>query len=91
MFQVEPIAWLRSLESPTLDWLLQGVSQLGYTPVYAGLIMVLAFGFRLRPSFAVLTTLLLCGLMTEALKSGLALPRPSDLEATPDSPSSWQR
>lgn len=81
LFQTEPIIWLQGFASPALTWLMTTVTLLGYTPVYAALILVLAFGIRLRPSLGVLVALLLTGILTEGLKNGLALPRPGDIDA----------
>jgi membrane-associated phospholipid phosphatase len=81
MFQAELVLWLQSLESPGLTWLLSAVTLLGYGPVYVVLILTLAFGVRLRPSLAVLVALLLSAVLTEALKSGFALPRPNEIDA----------
>jgi len=81
MFQIEPILWLQSFASPVLTWLLSAVTMLGYTWVYVALILSLAFGLRLRPSLSVLLALLIAGTLIGALKNGLALPRPSDIDA----------
>ncbi len=69
--------WLQALESPALTWLMVGVSRLGEGQAYVGLIIVLAFGVRLRPGLSVLLALLIGGIAIDALKNGLALPRPS--------------
>lgn len=87
MFQTEPILWLWTLGSPAITWLMWAVSQLGYTPVYTGLVLLLAFGFRLRPALGVLLALLLAGLGTDALKTTLALPRPVDVDERLSRPS----
>ena len=50
MFQAEPILWLRSFESPAVNMLMGWVSLLGYSIVYSILIMILAFGYRVRPT-----------------------------------------
>ena len=81
MFQVEPILWLQAHSSTALSWLLSAVTLLGYAPAYVAAILTLAFGFRLRAGLSVLVSLLVCGLLTEGLKNGLALPRPSDVDA----------
>lgn len=81
MFQAEPIIWLQTFASPSLTWVMSAITSLGYTPVYIALGIVMVFGFRLRPSLGVVLALLLSGILTESLKSGLALPRPSDVDA----------
>ncbi len=80
MFQVEPILWLQGFSSAGLTWLMWAISQLGYTPVYAALILGLAFGVRLRAALGVLFALLVVAVLTDALKNQLRLPRPSDVD-----------
>ncbi|UCF06550.1 MAG: phosphatase PAP2 family protein [bacterium] len=81
MFQIEPILWLQSFESPVVTWVLSAITKLGYTPVYIALVICLVFGLRLRPGLSVLLALLIAGILTDGLKSGLTLPRPSDIDA----------
>lgn len=81
MFQVDPNLWLQSLASPFLTWLMIGISQLGLTPFYVVLIVVLGFGVRLRPTLGVMLALLMAGLGTHAAKTGFELPRPVDVDA----------
>jgi membrane-associated phospholipid phosphatase len=81
MFQTEPILWLQAHSSAALTWFLSAVTLLGYAPTYVAAVLTLAFGFRLRAGLSVLLTLLVCGLLTEGLKNGLALPRPSDVDS----------
>lgn len=80
MFQAEPVLWMQSFASPALTWLMGWATQLGYTPVYVGLVLLLAFAVRLRPALAILLALLLAGIATHGLKSGIAFPRPSHVE-----------
>ena len=80
MFQIEPVLWLQSLESPGLTWLMSTISLLGYTPVYGTLLVVLIFGVRLKQSLFVFVAILICGLLTDGLKRGLMFPRPSDVD-----------
>lgn len=80
MFQAEPVLWMQSFASPALTWLMGWVTQLGYTSVYVALVLFLAFAVRLRPALAVLLALLLAGIATEGLKTGVAFPRPSDVD-----------
>ena len=86
MFQTDYVIWLQSLGSPIVTWLLYIVTLLGYPLAYMALIMTLAFGVRLRPSLAVLLGILLTGISTEAMKTGFALPRPSDIDARVQEP-----
>ena len=80
MFQVEPILWLQSLGSAPVTALLSLVTLLGYTPVYVTLLLLMAFAVRLRPSLAVLGGVLVCGLLTEAVKDAVAYPRPDEVD-----------
>ena len=80
MFQIEPTLWLQGYQSTAMTWLMAGITLLGYTPVEIGFVIILAFGFRLRPGLGILLALLLCGVVTESLKSAFALPRPSDVD-----------
>lgn len=80
MFQIEPILWLQSLESAGLTWLMSTITLLGYTPVYALLIISVTFGVRLRQGIFVLLAMLIAGIMTDGLKRGLKFPRPSDID-----------
>jgi membrane-associated phospholipid phosphatase len=81
MFEVDPNLWLQSFASPWLTALMLAVSQLGHEWFYIAVIVVLAFGVRLRPTLGVLLAVLLAGLATNAAKSGFELPRPSDVDA----------
>ncbi len=80
MFQVEPVLYLQSLESPALTWLMTTITTLGYTPVYAGLLTIVMFGFRLKHGIFVFATMLIGGILTDGLKRGLEFPRPSDVD-----------
>lgn len=81
MFQTDINLWLQTFSWPPVGWLFTGVSLLGYTPVYVALLLVLAFAFRLRPSFAVMGGVLLAGLLTDAAKDSVAFPRPDDVDS----------
>jgi hypothetical protein len=81
VFQTDINLWLQTFSWPPVGWLLTGVSLLGYTPVYVGLLLVLAFAFRLRPSLAVMGGVLLAGLLTEAAKDSVAFPRPDEVDS----------
>jgi len=76
MFQIEPVLWLQSFDSAFVSWFFQTVTNLGYTWVYIILIMFLAFAVRMRPALVILVCVLLTGIMTDALKTGLGMPRP---------------
>ncbi len=81
MFQVEPVLWLQSFASTPLTAFFWAVTLLGYLPVYAALLLTLAFAFRLRPSLGVLGGVLVAGLLSEGLKDAVAYPRPDEIDA----------
>lgn len=81
MFEVAPNLWLQSFATPWLTWLMQAVSLLGQEGIYAAAVLVLGFGLRLRPMLGVMLALLLTGLGTHAIKDGLGLPRPVQVDA----------
>lgn len=81
MFEVDPNLWLQSFATPWLTWLMQAVSLLGQEWFYAAAVLVAGFGLRLRPMLGVLLALLLTGLGTHAIKDGLGLPRPVQVDA----------
>ena len=80
MFQVEPILWLQSLESTGLTWLLTAVTTLGYTPVYAIMLTILVFGFRIKEGLFVFLTMIIAGISIDGLKRGIMFPRPTDVD-----------
>ena len=74
MFQIEPILWLQSLESPGLTWLMRTVSALGYESTYAAILIILIFGIRLKQGMFVFICLLVAGIMVNGLKDGIQFP-----------------
>ncbi len=80
MFQTEPVIWLQSFRSDALTWIMQGISVLGQDTMFLVLALVVIFGVDHRKGFAVLLTLLWVALLTAAVKSFFALPRPSDAD-----------
>jgi len=80
MFQVDPILWLQSFESPWLTWLMSTLSLLGHTPFYGTLIFIIMYGFNLRKGLLLFLALVIAGLFTDSLKTGLKFPRPSDID-----------
>lgn len=81
MFEVDPNLWLQSFAAPRLTWLMQAVSPLGQEWFYAAVVLMAGFGLRLRPMLGVMLALLLTGLGTHAIKDGLGLPRPVQVDA----------
>lgn len=81
MFEVDTNLWLQQFDSPwVLAWM-QVVSEAGRSWVYSIVLLVLAFGFRLRPMLGVMLALVLAGMVTDTVKQGFALPRPSEVDA----------
>ncbi|NNE28554.1 MAG: phosphatase PAP2 family protein [Saprospiraceae bacterium] len=81
MFQVEPVLWLQSLESPSLTWFFSTITNLGYTRIYIMVLIAVMFGLHLRKGLFVFLTIVVCGLFTHAMKNGFQLPRPSDIDS----------
>jgi membrane-associated phospholipid phosphatase len=82
MFHIDPILWLQSWSSPTLTWVMNVVSLLGYTRAYVAMTMALGFAYRLRPALALLLLLALSAVLTDTAKTVTALPRPDRLDRT---------
>jgi len=80
VFQTEFNLALQSAGSPPVTWLLEAVTLLGYAPVYVVLLVTLVFAVRLRPGLAVVGSLLLTGLVTDAAKNAVAFPRPDEVD-----------
>ncbi len=82
MFQTQWHLWLQ--HTFDADWFLsvmQFISLLGYEMAYTALILVCAFGARLRAGLCVMLAVLLMACTTHAIKQSAALPRPSDVDA----------
>ncbi len=80
MFQIEPILWLQSFDSPGISWLMSTVSSLGYSSFYGALIIAIIFGLKLKKGLVIFMAMVVCGLLTHGMKSGLKFPRPSDID-----------
>lgn len=81
MFETNLIQWLQHFDAPWLLAAMSGLSTLGTSSVYMVAFIVLAFGIRLKPMLGVLLALTIAGAATGAIKQGLALPRPSEIDA----------
>jgi membrane-associated phospholipid phosphatase len=81
MFQVDPIIWLQTFESPFLTWLMGTITWLGYTPVYATILIVIFFSINLKKGFYIFLAMLIGGVIVDGMKRGLKFPRPSDLDS----------
>ena len=76
MFDLEPIIWLQSWESPALTGLMNGISLLGYTRAFVVFATILLFGFGRRAAVALLVLIALNGAITDIAKTAAATPRP---------------
>lgn len=82
MFQTHWHLWLQqTFDSGWMLSLMQFISLLGYEMAYTALILLCAFGARLRAGLCVMLAVLLMACATHAIKQGAALPRPSDVDA----------
>jgi membrane-associated phospholipid phosphatase len=76
LFEIHPIVWLQSWASPTLTAVMNGISLLGYTRAYVAIVVLLAFGFRLRAAVPLLVLVALSGAVTDIGKTVAEMPRP---------------
>lgn len=79
MFQTEPILALQSL-----DWLrfpMWFVSQLGYTPIYIGVMLIIVYMIDFRKGFVLIQVVSWNGLLTDLCKGFFALPRPDAVDS----------
>lgn len=82
MFQTQWHLWLQhTFDSGWVLSLMQFISLLGYEMAYTALILVCAFGARLRAGLCVMLAVLLMACATHAIKQSATLPRPTDVDA----------
>ncbi|HDS1038890.1 TPA: phosphatase PAP2 family protein [Stenotrophomonas maltophilia] len=82
MFQTQWHLWLQhTFDASWVMAVMQFISLLGYEMAYTALILVCAFGIRLRAGLCVMLAVLLMACATHAIKQSAALPRPSDVDA----------
>ena len=82
MFQTQWHLWLQhTFDAGWFLSVMQFISLLGYEMAYTALILVCAFGARLRAGLCVMLAVLLMACATHAIKQSAALPRPSDVDA----------
>ncbi|HDS0949752.1 TPA: phosphatase PAP2 family protein [Stenotrophomonas maltophilia] len=82
MFQTQWHLWLQhTFDASWVLAVMQFISLLGYEMAYTALILVCAFGIRLRAGLSVMLAVLLMACATHAIKQSAALPRPSDVDA----------
>jgi len=80
VFELDPILWLQSWESPVLTGVMNGISLLGYTRAFVVFATVLVFGFGQRAAIALLVVIALNGALTDIAKTAVATPRPDWVE-----------
>jgi membrane-associated phospholipid phosphatase len=76
------ILWLQSWSSAPLTIGLNAVSLLGYTRVYLFIALVIAVAVRFQTGAALLLTLAMTAVLTDAAKSAASLPRPDAVDAS---------
>lgn len=81
MFEVDANLWLQQFQAPWFVLLMELMSELGRSWIFTPILVLLAFGVRLRPALGVMLALVLVGAVTDSVKMGLALPRPSEVDA----------
>ena len=82
MFQTQWHLWLQhTFDAGWFLSVMQFISLLGYEMAYTALILVCAFGARMRAGLCVMLAVLLMACATHAIKQSAALPRPSDVDA----------
>jgi len=81
MFEVDANLWLQQFQATWFRLLMDGMSELGRSWVYTPLVVVLAFAVRLRSALGVVLALAVAGMVTDTIKTGAALPRPSEVDA----------
>ncbi|MDZ4046789.1 MAG: phosphatase PAP2 family protein [Pseudoxanthomonas sp.] len=81
MFEVDANLWLQQFQAPWFVFLMNLMSELGRSWIFTPVLVLLAFGVRLRPALGVMLALVLVGAATDSIKMGMALPRPSEIDA----------
>lgn len=81
MFESDPILWLQQFSAPWFFASMRFVSWIGESWFYTPAVLVVVFGFRLRPGLGVLLALILAAFATDCIKQGFGLPRPSEVDA----------
>lgn len=81
MFEPDANLWLQQFQWPGFVLLMNLISDLGRSWIFTPILVGLAFGVRLRPALGVMLALALVGAVTDSVKTGLALPRPSEVDA----------
>jgi membrane-associated phospholipid phosphatase len=81
VFQTDPILFLQGFASAPLTTLMEGVSAMGYTPFYVTFLCFITLGVSFRKGFLIMQLVLWTSFLTDILKNGFALPRPSDVDS----------
>jgi membrane-associated phospholipid phosphatase len=82
MFQTQIIHWLQSFSSEQLTNIMIWVSRTGYGDFYALCIICILAGIDFRKGLILSHVMILMVAVTEGLKVAVALPRPSEADAT---------
>ncbi|MDH3252381.1 MAG: phosphatase PAP2 family protein, partial [Ignavibacteria bacterium] len=82
MFQTEIIHWLQSFSSDQLTNIMVGVSRTGYGDFYALCVICVLAGIDFRKGLILSHVMILMVAVSELLKVAIALPRPSEADAT---------
>lgn len=82
MFQTEIIRWLQSFSSDHLTNIMVAVSRTGYGDFYALCVICILAGIDLRKGLILSHVMILMVAVSELLKVAIALPRPTEADAT---------
>jgi membrane-associated phospholipid phosphatase len=82
MFQTEIIHWLQSFSSGQLTNIMIWVSRTGYGDFYALCVICILAGMDFRKGLILSHVMILMVAVSEMLKVAIALPRPSEVDAT---------
>lgn len=82
MFQTEIILWLQSFSSDKLTNIMVWISRTGYGDFYALCVICILAGIDFRKGLIVSHVMILMVAVSEMLKVAIALPRPSEADAT---------
>jgi membrane-associated phospholipid phosphatase len=81
LFGTAPIHWLQRRATHALTMVMNGISLFGYTRVYLGIAVMLAFIYGHRAGAALLLLLALNGVLTDGAKAIVASPRPASVDS----------
>lgn len=81
MFQTEPIKFLQSFASDWLTDFFLFITQLGYSSFYIPVLILVTLGLSFRKGFLLIQMMLWVAIVTDLLKTAIALPRPADVDS----------